>query len=255
MARSATDYLRMLQSLLPWGKAWARDPDAILTGFLTGEAQELARIDDRSQELLEERNTITTDELLNEHEIELGLPDECSQVYTLSADERRKTARAKLVSTGQQNKEYFIEIAERYGFEASITEYTPAWSGIACAGDPCGDQTNIFYWTLVLTLTDEIIYFRCGVGACGDPLQRVTDLMHVVYCFADKYKPAHTYMIQGADGYAFSTAFSDAFDSFPSDYVDYLTGAFGQGFSLAFDVNHGGAFNVDAFSIAFNKPQ
>ena len=44
-ARSAADYLRMLQHLLPQGQAWTRAPGAVLTAVLQASADELERLD------------------------------------------------------------------------------------------------------------------------------------------------------------------------------------------------------------------
>ena len=85
MARTSNDYLRLLQSLLPRGKVWSRAINARLTEYLYAEAEELTRIDNRSQVLLKEINTLTTNELIGDHETDLGLPDECTR------DEKRLT--------------------------------------------------------------------------------------------------------------------------------------------------------------------
>jgi len=253
MARSAIEYLRLLQSLLPKGKLWSRSPDARLTEYLHAEADELARIDDRSQVLLYERSTINTNELISDHETDLGLPDECTRDGTLNLSERRLAANAKLLATGQQDKNYFIKIANRYGYEATITEYSPFWCGIGACGDPIGSADNIFYWKLTLFTSEIPLLFLCGEGACGDPLQKVSDLINVVFCFANKYKPAHTSLIIELLGAGFDEGFGTGFDALPAQSVDYLTGGFAQGFSLGFNVNLGGAF-ANGFDIGFNKP-
>ena len=253
MARSVDDYLRLLQSLLPRGKLWTRALGSKLTEYLHAEADELTRLDNRAQQLLIERNTLTTNELINDHEAELGLPDECTRDASLTLSERRLAANAKLIATGQQDKNYFIEIANRYGYEAFITEYTPFWCGIGACGDPIGPAANIFYWKLTLFTSEVPILFLCGEGACGDPLQKVSDLINVVFCFANKFKPAHTILQIGLEGAGFSTGFDTGFDALPAQSVDYLTGGFTQGFSLGFNVNLGGAF-ANGFDIGFEKP-
>jgi len=233
MARSATDYLRLLQSLLPWGKLWPRDPSATLTQFLAAEAEELARIDNRSNDLLIERNTLTTTELITDHEVELGLPDECTRDYNLTLIERRLAVNTKLTAVGQQNKEYFIGIASSYGFTASIIEYTPFWCDLGVSGDPCGDQTNLFYWRLKVLSSDEIIYFLSGTGVSGDTLEKISDLLNTVFCFANKYKPGHSFLISEVVGAGFDSGFDFGFESLPDQDP---VGGFTRGFATGFDI-------------------
>ena len=253
MARSSLDYLRLLQSLLPKGKAWTRALASKLTEYLYAEAEELARIDNRVQDLIKERNTLYANELIAEHELDLGLPDECTRDLTLALTERRAAANAKLITTGGQSKEYFISIANKYGYEAEIEEYTPFWCGIDACGDPVGPVANIYYWKFTIYTDETPIPFICGVSVCGDSLNGVSELLNAVFCYAEKYKPAHTKLIIATAGPGFSNGFDSGFDSFASGSMTYLTGGFDQGFSYGFDVNLGGAFS-SGFDLGFNKP-
>jgi uncharacterized protein YmfQ (DUF2313 family) len=252
--RIVDDYLRLLQSLLPRGKLWTRFLNARLTEYLRAQAGELTRIDNRAQQLLIERSTLTTTELISDHEFELGLPDECTSATPLTLTERRKAANAKLISViGQQDPNYFVQIAKAYGFDSFVTEYTPAWCGVAACGDPCGPQVNLFYWKLTLFTSEVPIIAVCGEAVCGDAIQKISELINTVFCFANKYKPAHTILLIGLEGAGFDAGFDVGFDSTPSQSVDYLSGGFDQGFSLGYNVNLGGAFS-NGFDIGFNKP-
>lgn len=51
MALTVDDYLAQLQALLPSGPAWPRDVNADLTKLLMAEADELARIGARAEQL------------------------------------------------------------------------------------------------------------------------------------------------------------------------------------------------------------
>ena len=252
MARSALSYLRLFQALLPRGKAWTRSEDSILTEFLYGQAEEFARVDGRSEDLLTERDTRYTNELLTDHETDLGLPDECTQLGE-TIQERRNIANTTLTRQGQQSKNYFIELAEALGFEIAITEYQPFWCGLMGAGDPCGDQTNLFYWKVTISVdTAPNIYFQAGSSQSGDPLVK-SSVYDGLICRIKKYKPAHTIVNFDFDGAEFDEAFSSAFDSLPSGQESYLQGAFGKSFGLGFDVNLGGDFG-DGFNTNFKKP-
>jgi len=60
----ADDYLHQLQALLPSGPAWPRDRDAVLTQLLAAFAEEFARIDARTAQLIEEADPRATYDLL-----------------------------------------------------------------------------------------------------------------------------------------------------------------------------------------------
>ena len=254
MAKSATDYLRLLQALLPKGKAWNREEGSVLTEFLHGEGEEFARVDSRSDDLLIERDTRYATELLTDHEIDLGLPDECSP-DSQTIQERRLAAHSKLIALGQQNPAYFIELALAYGWTVTITEYTPCWCGVGDCGDPCGDQENIFYWKVTIEFGGGgyVVYALSGSSECGDWIAYIPGSTAMV-CSLEKYKPAHTVLIYDYEGPDFDEAFSSAFDSLPSEGDLYLYGAFDQSFGLGFDVHLGGEFDFDAFGISFRKP-
>lgn len=71
--RTAEAYAGMLGQLLPPGKLW-RLAGSFLASVLLGSADELARVDQRVGDLLDEADPSTTVELLPEYERELELP-------------------------------------------------------------------------------------------------------------------------------------------------------------------------------------
>jgi len=234
MARSAIDYLRLLQSLLPRGKAWTREEGSVLTEFLHGDAEEFARVDSRSADLLIERDTRYASELLIDHEIDLNLPDECSP-ENQTIQERRLVAHGKLITLGGQNPAYFIELAAAYGWDITITEY-------------------IFYWKITIGYGGgSVVYAMCGSSECGDWITFLPGVTSMI-CSLEKYKPAHTVLIFAYDGIEFDEAFNLAFDSLPSEGEAYLYGEFWRAFSSAFDVRYGGEYFADEFSGDFRKP-
>jgi len=258
MARDTTDYLKQLLSLTPRGRAWAKEVGSRLYEFWYGASEELTRVDDRSQVLITERDTRYTTELIEEHEHDLGLPETClvdgipfDPLFPLS--ERRKIAHAKLLASGQQSKPYFIEVAENYGFSSTITEYAPAWCGLLLCGDPIGDLDSLFHWSFNVNFTGELTEFLCGEGVSNQSLRKATDLLEAVFCYANRYKPAHTIMIQNVVGPPFDKAFDVSFHSLPSS-VENVEGAFDRGFTTDFSKFLGGDFSYDAFGEGFFKP-
>ena len=253
VGRTVIDYLRLLQSLLPFGKAWNRDEDSILTEFLYGQAEEFARVEGRSIDLLQERDTRLAYELLIDHETDLGLPDDCSTLSE-TIQERRRVAHSKLIAVGQQNPAYFIELAAALGWTVSITEYSPFWCDISVAGDSCGDQSSIFYWKVTIQLgVETIIYFTSGISQSGDPLSSLPEVDSMI-CTLGLYKPAHTVLMFDFDGFEYTVEYDSAFDSFPSSSESYLEGSYFRGFGFGFDVNWGGDFNKDVFGTGYKRP-
>jgi len=251
MTRTGADYLRLLQSLLPLGKLWNKDSSSVLTQFLYGEAEEFARVDARSNQLIIEKDTRTTTELLTDHEIDFGIPDDCFNLDTTNRL-RRNAIHTKLLKTGRQDKQYFIDIAASLGYTITITEYTPFLCGLGLAGDECGGYKVLFYWKVSIQWPDV------EAGPCAKAFSIAFDSMYsadieTLYCIIRGLKPAHSTVIFDFIGPDYDEAFALGFDSLPSDFAYYLEGSFGFGFSIAFDINHGGEFDFDMFGNGFGK--
>ena len=125
MGMSRGDYLSQLQALLPQGPAWPREPDALLTRLLDGFAEEFARIDARTDQLIDEADPRTTYELLADWERVAGLPGTCALLagIDLTVEQRRAALVAKITERGGQSRAYFIALAALLGFTITITEF------------------------------------------------------------------------------------------------------------------------------------
>jgi uncharacterized protein YmfQ (DUF2313 family) len=91
-ATAADAYARMMESLLPPGRAWRLIGQSFLHKVFMACADELGRLDQRMRDLLDEADPLTVDELLPEQEAELALPSD----GTLA--ERRARVVARLVA-------------------------------------------------------------------------------------------------------------------------------------------------------------
>ena len=252
--RTAASYVEMLFAILPRGWAWPRDFGTVLRELLTALAQELARVANRIYDLVIEQNTLTTSEMLTDHETDLGIPDECIDLED-TTEERRRYANAKLTSVGGQSKIAFIELADSLGYDVTIDEFSPAIVGVAGIGDYISDPDRaFFYWRVNVNTFGRIIYAAVGDSVIGDLMSEYFGVPELE-CIFNKFKPAHTHIIFQYLGPEFSIAFSRAFNSVPSDFPGYRYGSFnGYEFSPAFDLYLGGAFSSDAFSNAFDHP-
>lgn len=191
MAMTASDYLRQLQALLPPGVAWPRQPDATLTRFLAGLAEELARVELRGEQLFDEADPRTAAELLADWERVLGLPDPCV-VASQSSSERRQAAYAKLTDAGGLSRQFYVDLAARLGYTITVTEFRQFKVGQSVVGDPLYGDDWVYAWQVNAAL-DTIREFKVGQSAVGDPLRSWGNA--ALECAINARQPAHTHTI------------------------------------------------------------
>lgn len=147
--RDAEQYRSQLRSLLPSGPAW--DPELVpeLEAILSGISHELARIDARAFDLINEMDPAGVSELVPDWEKVMGLPDPCLG-ESPAFEDRRLAVRQRLVAVGGQSRAYFIEIAVRQGYPlANITEQRAPRFGRSHFGSAhFGTWAAQFMWTL-----------------------------------------------------------------------------------------------------------
>lgn len=193
-----TAYLTFLQSLLPPGQAWTRDRVAALTTLLDVFAGELARIDARTVDVLNESDPRTTLEMLTDWERVAGLPDLCAGLAE-TLQERRQAVVHKITGLGGQSKAYYTSIAESLGYAIEIDEFKPFICGLSHCGDILSGGHAVRYNWRVRVLEPRAVYFRAGVSACGEKLltiRRAEDLE----CILTRLKPSHTNLIFAYEG-------------------------------------------------------
>jgi uncharacterized protein YmfQ (DUF2313 family) len=124
MARDSSAYQALLQSLLPPGRAFSRDPTSGVGQLALGLADEFARLDTRGQDLIEESDPRTTVELLPDWELEYGLPDPCAgDIQSLVG--RRQRLVAKIAENGGLSQPELIALAANLGYAITITTFSP----------------------------------------------------------------------------------------------------------------------------------
>lgn len=193
------NYRSQMQQLLPSGKAWPRSADAKLTALLNAMAKEPARVEMRMEQLLKEADPRTASILLPEWEEFAGLPDTCSKSVATTLQERRQAVVAKLTMRGGQSKAYFQALAEKLGYEVTITEYRPFTCGRSKCGETLGgDQVNRFYWKCTVP-GPRLTNFKCGASRCGEPLGKISRAEDLE-CKFNKLKPAQTKLNFGYTG-------------------------------------------------------
>lgn len=192
MGLSRDSYIELMKNLLPKGIAWNRGAGSVFHKLFEAVADELVRLDTRLEDIVDESDPRSADELIVEWERVVGLPDECEGTFGETLAARRNAVVRKLTAQGGQTPQFFIDLAAYVGFTVTITEFDPF-----VAGDPVGDPlTNSDAWGYTFQVNgslDEVQYFLAGSGAAGDPL--ATWESDRLECVIDRAKPAHTNVI------------------------------------------------------------
>lgn len=189
----AADYLAQLKALLPPGQAWPRDASARLTQLLSAWSDELARVDGRVAQLLEEIDPRTTGELLPDWERVAALPDTCvDEAQTTS--QRRAALHAKLTTLGGQNAAYFVALASSLGYSVTISEYRPH-TVKSTVNAPLYDREWIFAFK-VASPQNTVRKFNVR-SAVSDPLAAWGN--SALECLINRVKPAHTHVLFAYD--------------------------------------------------------
>ncbi len=192
-----TPYLSQVQSLLPPGDAWTKEPDANLTKVLSILANRLGEIDERSKLVIKESDPRQTLYMLPEWETALGLPDGCTDVED-TLQERRALLLQRL-QLGGHSKPFFKNVAEILGYEIEITQFYPFVCGLSHCGEELGGPEEIsFYWQ-VKVLGPRLTYFRSGNSSCGEPLLKISRAEDLE-CIFMKLKHSHTTLIFSYEG-------------------------------------------------------
>lgn len=196
---TASAYLAQLQALLPLGSAWQRNAAATLTRLLGALAEELARVDARADDVINESDPRSTLELLADWERVCGLPDACGAELATTLQERRATVLTKLTSLGGTSKAYFLALATAMGYTIEIDEFRPFVAGLNRCGDRLNGGHAVRYQWRVRVVGPRYTPFRAGVSQCGDLLGKITRAEDLE-CKLKRLKPAHTNLIVSYEG-------------------------------------------------------
>jgi uncharacterized protein YmfQ (DUF2313 family) len=185
---TAANFLAAMQALLPRGRVWPRDSDAVQTKVLSGLAPSYERQTARANYLLVDAFPATTYELLPEWESTLGLPDPCAGAAP-TIPQRRSQVVARFTNIGGASIPYFVGFAASLGYVVTITQFTQARAGMLKAGDPCCGYDWNFAWKITAPLS-TVVRAVAGAMAAGDPLAAWGNA--VLECEFKAIMPAHT---------------------------------------------------------------
>lgn len=186
MAKSADAYARQFTALLPPGAVWNLAVASKLSAFMTGLAQELARLDLRADALMNESDPRTISETLSDWERMLGLPDPCV-AFDQSTAQRVGGVVAKYIAQGGQSPAYFIEIAAALGFTITITEFSQFTVASTCDQALYGAP---WAYTWQVNGPPQSPEDFTVVASVDDPLRWWSN--QILECVMTRLKPAHT---------------------------------------------------------------
>ncbi len=188
--RTAGQYQEQLRSLLPSGPAW--DPERVpeLHQVLQGLAEELARIDARAVDLLNEMDPAGVTELVPDWERVMNLPDPCLGLTPLF-DDRRLAVRRRLLAVGNQSIAYYLDIARTQGYpNATLTEHRAPRFGRSRFGSArFGTWQAQFMWNLN-TGGRLVLGRRFGATYWGERFD--VNPSSALECLIHRTAPAHT---------------------------------------------------------------
>lgn len=193
MALNRKDYLFLLKSLLPRGRAWQSERGSTISKLLEAIADEFTRVQVRIESLIKELDPTTTQEMLQDWESLLGIPNECTgPISDLTYQARKKLVYTFYTMTGGTRPEYYVDLINNFGFEIEVREYRNFRAGLSVAGDPLnnGLWRNAFE---VRTINAPVFRFSAGQNVAGDPL--VVPSNELIKCIIEENKPAHAVAI------------------------------------------------------------
>lgn len=147
--RTAGDYHAQLRALLPPGPAWDAQLVPEIDAYLRGLSAELARLDARAYDLLNEADPQTLHELVPDWERVMQLPDPCLG-GSPTFDDRKIAVRQRLVGHGGQTPAFYVQIAISQGYPAAkvVEHRAPRFGRSRYGSAHFGTWAAQFMWTL-----------------------------------------------------------------------------------------------------------
>ena len=185
---SNDDFHVALQSLMPRGRAWSKDPGSIQDKTVSCFAPSYARNSQAALDLIANAFPATAVDLIPEWQETLGLPDPCAGITPTLLQQRQQIV-ARLTNSGGQSAPYFIGLAAALGYTITINNDAPFRCGQSRAGDHVGASDWFFVWTVNAPLVTNQP-FLAGQSTAGEPLGSNGNA--VLECELSETAPAHS---------------------------------------------------------------
>lgn len=174
------------------GKTFSKYKGSYWQKLLSSILVEVKRIRDEICELRGEVIPSKTVKLIDEHEIEYGLPEPCNLIAPTDFEARKKELIRKVNSSGGNYINYFRDLAARLGIDVIITE-DPSTQSFLSGRNKSGDKIwgSIWLFTWYIEVQNvNINVFLSGQNQSGTPLRWWG--AEEIECFFNLLKPAHT---------------------------------------------------------------
>lgn len=193
-------FARQAAQLLPRGLIWD-SPGPVIGALLEGFGEELANVEEKLEQLVDEAFPNTAVELLADWERVLGLPGSCTELAPTILL-RQKAAATRFGTQRGSAIEAWVELANDLGYPITVDdvqEYRAFQVGRSTVGEALTNAAT--GWPLTWTVHAPVAsptFFAASQGAAGEPLQSSdNDLLE---CTFEDRKPAHTIVTFEYDG-------------------------------------------------------
>lgn len=192
-------YANQILSLFPAGPAWDDARAGNIGDLSLAMADELARVDARSQQLAVDWLPSQAVELLPDWERALALPDNCFPDQPQTLEQRQLAVVEKFTRIGLQTPAYFEALAAQLGYNVEVEEFFPFSAGSGSAGTAVIDEAWAYTW-MVHIYGQEIILtdFQIGKSTVGEALRQWGNSL--IECVINRQKPAHTVVLYSYEG-------------------------------------------------------
>lgn len=185
-------WLSALQAMLPPGRAFTRDPDAVLTKLLTAIAKMFLDAQLKFEALMLQADPRRATSMLPDWERTFGLPDRCTPAGQQLGD-RQRAAYQRLTEEGGQSAPYFIGLAEKLGEpNVTITRFKRMNCNSNC-NDALYSLADKFTWRVNIPRAALNIRRANCNSNCNSALQEYTPA--VIECALNERKPAESDVI------------------------------------------------------------
>ena len=195
------EYARMVKQLLPPGPAWERgDATSMIAMMIEVWAEELARVDSRVRTLVREADPRFAVETFKDWLDGWGLPDDCLRAWAdMNVTTLRTLLLYKIKTIGRQDRQYFIDLAEMFGYRIVIDEFRTHTVQSTAMDGLFGEEWPHVWRVNVLTGAGSVMGYHTVLGQVSEALAWWGD--RLIECLIKRYAPAHTELYFGYYGF------------------------------------------------------
>lgn len=164
--------------------------DTKLRKLLLGLGVELMRAEGKMNEIIEQYSLLTGEQLIEEWEKTVGIPDDCFDIAS-TIEQRRNNVLIKLAKMSASTEEGFINLALLFGFNITITTgYKAGIFPLCFPHNFFGTAKEARFTMFVDITTDEPSVFPLPF-----PINFSSGIDNIMECVLNKIKPANVRII------------------------------------------------------------